>query len=171
LDTDINELLLTAIRTTLVYGFVLCIVRLMGKRSVGAISAFDLIVALMIGEVVDEIAYGDVSLVQGFLVIGIVAGWHILNAWASYKSKTIERLTEGQPAVLVKNGQIQRAALGRERMSDEDLRAQLRLLSVEDLQEVKQATLEPSGHISVLLEEWARPAQKSDLEHPHLKAK
>ena len=64
------------------------------QRSIGALSAFDLLVALMLGEVVDEIIYGDVTLLKGFVVIAVVALWHFANEWSSYKSKTIARLTE-----------------------------------------------------------------------------
>lgn len=161
---DFNELFLTAVRATAVYFFVLLVVRLLGKREIGALSAIDLIVAFMLGEVVDEIVYGDVSLAQGFLVIAVVAGWHILNSWASYKSKRIEKLTEAEPRVLIEDGQILQAALAKERMNEDDLYSQLRLQSIGDLQEVKRATLEPSGHVSVLQQDWAKPLQKQDLQ-------
>ncbi len=51
---DTNELLFTALRATFVYFFLLLVVRVLGKREIGATSAFDLIVALILGEVVDE---------------------------------------------------------------------------------------------------------------------
>jgi uncharacterized membrane protein YcaP (DUF421 family) len=62
---DTSELLFTALRATFVYFFLLLVVRILGKREIGATSAFDLIVALILGEVVDEIIYGDVTLLQG----------------------------------------------------------------------------------------------------------
>ncbi|HSK87146.1 MAG TPA: hypothetical protein VK880_02240, partial [Anaerolineales bacterium] len=80
---DVNELLLTALRATFVYFFLLLVVRVLGKREVGATSAFDLIVALILGEVVDEIIYGDVTMLQGVIAIVVVAIWHLVNSWAS----------------------------------------------------------------------------------------
>jgi uncharacterized membrane protein YcaP (DUF421 family) len=62
---DANELIFTALRTSLVYFFLLFVVRVLGKREIGNTSAFDLIVALILGEVVDEIIYGDVTILQG----------------------------------------------------------------------------------------------------------
>jgi len=161
---DPSDLFLIVVRASVLYFFILLVVRLMGKREIGTISAFDLIVSLMIGEVVDEVIYGDVSLVKGFLAIGTVAVWHLVNSWASYRSKTIQKLTESSPDPVVKHGEIQRKAMARERMSDDDLWSQLRMQGVDDIKEVKQATIEPSGEISVLQEDWAKPVQKGDLE-------
>jgi uncharacterized membrane protein YcaP (DUF421 family) len=170
---DLNDLLLTAVRATLVYFFLLFVIRVLGKRSVGAISAFDLVVALMLGEVVDEIIFGDVSLVKGLLAISVIALWEFVNEWSSFKSKLIRRWTEGEPAVFVKNGKIQHAALAKERFSEAELFSQLRMQSVDEdeLEEVKQATLETSGHVSVLKREEAKPLQKSDLAEPKVNGK
>jgi len=160
---DVNELLLTALRATFVYFFLLLVVRVLGKREVGTTSAFDLIVALILGEVVDEIIYGDVTMLQGVIAILVVAIWHLVNSWASFKSEFIDKLTGASPTVMVRNGQIQRKNLARERLNEEELFSELRLMGVDDPEEVKQATLEPNGKISVLLEEWAKPVQYQDL--------
>jgi uncharacterized membrane protein YcaP (DUF421 family) len=160
---DPTDLLQTAGRTTLVYFFILFVIRLLGKREVGSISAFDFIVALMLGEVVDEISYGDVTLAKGFVVIAVIAAWHLANSWGSYKWRFLDRLTGAKPTPLVEHGQIKREALARERMNEEELWSTLRLQGIDDLKEVKKATLEPNGQVSVLKEDWAEPLQKSDL--------
>ena len=160
---DWNELLLTALRATFIYFYLLLLVRILGKREIGASSAFDLLVALMLGDVVDEVIYGEVTVAQGAVAMTIIAVWHLVNAFASYKSDFIDRLTGAPPTVLVKNGRIQRKELGRERLNETELLSGLRLMSVDDIKEVKQATLEPNGQISVLKEDWAKPIQKQDL--------
>jgi uncharacterized membrane protein YcaP (DUF421 family) len=161
---DWQELLHTALRATLVYMVVLFLLRMLGKRSVGNLSAFDLLVALMIGEVTDEIIFGDVTLAKGFVALGVIAFWHYANAWATFRSKTLDRLLEGTPRVLVKHGQIDRDALAAERISEEELWSTLRVHGIDDITEVKEACLEPSGEVSVIQEEWAEPLQKRDLE-------
>lgn len=161
---DINELLLTAARASFVYVFLLLVVRVLGKREVGATSAFDFLVALILGELVDEIIYGDVTILQGVTAIVVVALWHVVNAWASFKSQFIDKLTGAPPTVVVRNGAIQRKNLAKERLNEEELFSELRLMGVEDVREVKQATLEPNGKISVLKEEWAKAVQYQDLE-------
>lgn len=167
---DWNELLLTALRATFVYFYLLLLVRLLGKREIGASSAFDLLVALMLGDVVDEVIYGEVTLAQGAVAMAIIAIWHLVNAFASYKSEFIDKLTGAPPTVLVKNGRIQRRELARERINETELFSGLRLMDVDDIKEVKQATLEPNGQISVLKEDWAKPLQKQDLSSTKSKA-
>jgi uncharacterized membrane protein YcaP (DUF421 family) len=65
--------------------------------------------------------------------------------------------------VVVKNGEIQRKHLAKERLNEEELFSELRIMGVEDVKEVKQATLEPNGKISVIQEDWAKPVQRQDL--------
>lgn len=165
MDIDLNELGLTALRATFVYFYLLIIVRILGKREIGASSAFDLLVALMLGDVVGEVIYGDVTIAQGAVAMAMIGAWHFVNAWASFKSKLIDSLTGAPPTVLVKNGRIQHKALEHERLNEEELFAELRLADVDEdeIEEVKQATLEPNGKVSVLFEDWAKPVQKQDL--------
>ena len=166
---DAQDLLLTAVRASVIYFFLLLVIRLLGKREVGSTSAFDFIVALMLGEVVDEAIFGDVTMVKGLLAIAVIALWHFVNSWASFKSKTIDKITGASPTVLVENGEIIQDALAKERLNDDELYSQLRLMEIEDIQEVKKATLEPNGQISVIQEDWAKPVQKGDLQASKVK--
>lgn len=161
----LQDLLMTALRATLMYFILLVVVRILGKRSVGAIGAFDFVVALMLGEVVDEIIFGNVTLAKGLLALGVIAAWHFANEWASFRSQTIDKLTAGQPTVVVENGQFQRDALAKERMNEDEVLSQMRLQGLDKLEEVRCALVEPSGHVSFLLTEDAKAAQKGDLKH------
>lgn len=163
MEVDWTELMWTALRASFVYLFLLVVVRLLGKREIGNHSAFDLVVAFILGEVVDEIIYGDVTILQGVIAIAVVAIWHVVNSWASFKSEIIEKLTSAPPTMVVKNGQIQRKNLAKERLNEEELFSELRMMGVDNVKEVKQATLEPNGKISVIQEEWAKPVQRGDI--------
>ncbi len=70
------------------------------------------VVALILGEVVDEPIYGDVPLVQGLLVIGIIAAWHWVNSWLSYRSIWLDRLLGSGPTTLRATVTSTRAAAG-----------------------------------------------------------
>jgi uncharacterized membrane protein YcaP (DUF421 family) len=164
-----SELARIAGRTVVIYVFVLVVVRLSGKRTVGNFSALDLIVALIIGEVVDEPILGDVPIVQGLVAISTVAALHFVNSWLGYRSPQYEHLTSGSPQVLVRNGRIDRAASAAERINEEELRALLRLEHIEDLHDVKIATLETTGHLSVIKTDEATEAQRRDLKPPSKK--
>jgi uncharacterized membrane protein YcaP (DUF421 family) len=160
---DPQDLIGTGLRASLVYLCLLVVIRVLGKRSVGAIGAFDLVVALMLGEVVDEIVFGDVSITKGFVAIGVIAAWQFADEWACFRSKVVRRLSEGNPSVLVQEGRIQSSTLAAERMSEDELWSQLRMQGVDDLADVERATLETSGEVSVLLRDEARPIEKRDL--------
>jgi uncharacterized membrane protein YcaP (DUF421 family) len=160
---DPHELLLTAARTAAVYLLMLVVMRVMGKRTIGNFSAFDLLVALMMGEVVDEMAYGDVAFLQGATVIFIVGVLHYINSWLSYWDHGIDAVLEGTPTVMVRDGAFVQRGLEKERMNPKDVMALLRLGGVNDLREVRLAMLENDGQLSILMEDWAETAQKADL--------
>jgi uncharacterized membrane protein YcaP (DUF421 family) len=160
---ETQVLLATALRAVGVYVLVLVVVRLMGKRTVGNFSAFDLLVALMVGEVVDEMIYGDVTFLQGATPIVVVALLHEANAWLTYWGHGLDWLLEGKPSVVVEHGELRRRGMRAERLNEKDVAGLLRLQGIEDMREVKLATVEHDGQLSVVREEWAENLQKADL--------
>ena len=167
---DLHELGLTALRASVIYVFLLVVVRTLGKRTVGSATAFDFMVALILSEVVDEPIYGDVPLVQGMLVIAVVAGWHLVNSYLSYRSERVDRLTGGEPTILVRNGTMDRDGMRREHVNEEELWSLLRLQGIDDVRDVREATLEPDGLLSVLKTDDAKELQKRDLDQAIRKA-
>jgi uncharacterized membrane protein YcaP (DUF421 family) len=160
---DPNELLLTAGRTVAVYVLMLVVIRALGKRTVGNFSAFDLLVALMLGEVVDEIIYGDVRFLQGTTAIVAIGGLAYADSWLAYLSDRMEVILEGKPTPVVKDGEFVRHGMRQERMNERDVLGQLRAQGISDMREVHLAVVEHDGTVSVLKQPWAEPAQKADL--------
>ena len=160
---DPHELLMTALRALAVYVVMLFIIRVLGKRTVGNFAAFDLLVALMLGEVVDEIIYGDVSMAQGFVAIGVVAAAQYGNAWLSYWDHGFDRLLEGKPTPIVRDGEMLVKGMRAERMNAKAVMHELRLQGVDDIKEVKLAMVETDGVVSVIKHDWAEAVQKADL--------
>src|SRR5688572_23385924 len=115
----------------------LIVVRALGKRTMGNFSAFDLLIALMLGEVVDEIIYGDVTFLVGTVAIVTLGTLAFLDAVLSYASKPLQRILEGKPAVLIRHGEFQRHAMRAERLNEVDIAAMLRNQGVQDLREIK----------------------------------
>jgi uncharacterized membrane protein YcaP (DUF421 family) len=161
---DIQELLLTAGRSLLLYAIMLIVIRRLGKRTVGNFTAFDLLVALMLGEIVDEMIYGDVPFVVGLVSIFVIAGAKYATTWMTYKSDFMKNLMEGKPTLLIERGEVLEGGLRREIMNEKELMAALRLQGIDDITEVKMAALEVDGEVSVIKEEWAESVQKKDLE-------
>jgi len=159
-----RELLMTGLRALAVFAFMLVVIRLLGKRTVGNFTAFDLLVALMLGEVVDEMIYGDVSMLQGAVAIVVVAAAKYGTSWLNYFDHGLNAILEGRPSPVIRHGVIQRKALRRELMNEKELMAALRLNEISDVREVKLATVESDGEVSVVLEDWAQPVRKADLD-------
>ena len=159
-----QELAMTALRALVVYVFMLVTLRLLGKRAVGNFTAFDLLVALMLGEIVDEMIYGDVTLAQGAVVVAAIAALEYANEWLSFSSPRFARLVGGDPTVVVQDGQLQAAGMRAERISEAEIASHLREQGIDDLAEVKCARLEADGRLSVIKHEWARPARRGDFQ-------
>jgi uncharacterized membrane protein YcaP (DUF421 family) len=161
---DIQELLLTAARAVTVYVLMLIVIRLLGKRTVGNISAFDLIVALMLGEVVDEIIYADVRFIQGTVAIVALGAIAYVDSLLSYWDHGMEAVLEGKPTIVIKNGEFERKGMRAERMNEKDVLGALRMEGIRDMREVKYAIVEHDGTVSVIPFDWAQPALKADVD-------
>ena len=164
---DWQELGMTAARGVLVYALMLVVIRLMGKRTVGNFTAFDLLVALMLGEVVDEIIYGDVTIAQGVVAIVVVALARYLTAWLTYWNRGLGHVLEGKPREVVRNGEFLRDGMRAELIGEEEVLAALRLQGIADMREVRRAVMEVDGQVSVIREDWAEPLQKRDVHGAH----
>jgi uncharacterized membrane protein YcaP (DUF421 family) len=165
---DPNELLLTAARAAAIYVIILTVLRLSGKRAIGNFTAFDLLVALMLGEVVDEIIYGDVEFLQGLVPIAVVTLLQVGTSWLTYWDHGWDKVLEGVPTIVVREGELDPKGLRHERMNPKDVMAELRQSGIDDLREVKLATVENDGRVSVLKQDWAEELQKGDID-PELK--
>jgi uncharacterized membrane protein YcaP (DUF421 family) len=146
---DMADVALVGLRAVVIYVFLLVLLRITGKRTLGGSTVFDLIVALMLGELVDEPIYGDAPLPQALFALATIAMLHYINSYLSWRSSRFDRLTGGSPRVLVSNGHVDHHALAREHVNVEELMSMLRSHEVEDLKQVRLATLEPDGKLSV----------------------
>jgi uncharacterized membrane protein YcaP (DUF421 family) len=168
---DPRELMLTAARAAAVYVLMLVVIRALGKRTVGNFSAFDLIVALMLGEVVDEIIYGDVQFMQGTVAIVAIGALAYTDSWLAFYDHGMEAVLEGKPTVVVRDGAFDRKGMRQERMNEKDVLAALRTDGVHDMREVHLAVVEHDVHVSVLKHSWAEPARKADFDEDERRAR
>jgi uncharacterized membrane protein YcaP (DUF421 family) len=164
MDMDAKELLMTAARALAVYVLILAVVRVLGKRTVGNFSAFDLLVALMLGEVVDEMIYGDVRFIQGTVAIVTIGALAYADSWLSYWDHGMEAVLEGKPTIVVKKGEFHRPGMREERMNEKDVLGALRIQGVRDMREVEYALVEHNGSVSVVHFDWAQPVIKADVD-------
>ena len=147
-DISVGEKIL---RSVVVYLFLLVAFRLTGKRQVGQLTPFDLVLLLLISNVVQNAVIGnDNSLAGGLLGAATILLLNLLVVEITYRSKRLRRLLEATPTILVHNGKVLHQNLARERVTMEDLLAALRRNGVADVAHVRIAMLEENGGISVI---------------------
>ena len=147
-DIPLAEKLL---RSVVVYGFLLASFRLSGKRQLGQMTPFDLIVLLIISNVVQNALIGNDNSLGGGLVGAVtILVLNSLVARVTFRSKTAQRLVEHAPTVLVRHGRILSANLERERLSLSEFHAALRREGVVTVSELRYVLLEQDGHLSVI---------------------
>jgi uncharacterized membrane protein YcaP (DUF421 family) len=161
---EVRELAMTAARAGAVYVLMLLVIRALGRRTIGNFSAFDLIVALMLGEIVDEVIYGDVRFIEGTVVIVTIAGIAYLDSVLSYWDHGMEAILEGKPTIVVKRGEFHRSGMRRERMNERDVLGALRMQGIRDMREVEYAIVEHDGSVSAVQFDWAQPVIKADVD-------
>jgi uncharacterized membrane protein YcaP (DUF421 family) len=150
-------------RTALIYVLMLVMIRVLGKRTIGNLTAFDMLIALMMGDLAGDAIYGDASIGMAVVAVISLSALHYANSWLAYHLPSIGRFLEGMPTPIVKEGRVQQEGLRRERMSEQEVLAELRLSGIDDLSEVKQAQVESDGQVSVIRESWAEPLRRGDV--------
>jgi uncharacterized membrane protein YcaP (DUF421 family) len=137
-------------RALIIYVFLLVLLRLTGKRQVGQLAPFDLVLLLVLSNAVQNAMNGgDNSVTAGLLLALTLIVLNVAMANLTWRSRRLEALLEGKPRVLVHNGKLQVRTLARERITRHELMAALRDAGASKIEDVGVAVLETSGHISV----------------------
>jgi uncharacterized membrane protein YcaP (DUF421 family) len=139
------------LRTVVVYLVILLGLRLAGKREIGQMTVFDLVVLLLIANAVQNAMVGpDTSLIGGLLAAGTLLVMNALIALLRLRSTRLRHLVEGTPTVLVLHGEVIQEHLRREGIDEETLQASFREHGIEEVTDVDMAVLEIDGSISVV---------------------
>ena len=139
------------LRATAVYLFVYLLLRAMGKRELGEMSAFELVLLVMIGDLVQQaVTQEDMSVTGAVLAVGTIAFWVMVSSYLAFRSKRAEGILESPPVVVIQDGVVRREALVLERVSESDLKESARKHGIADLREVTLAVLESDGRFSFL---------------------
>ena len=158
------------LRVVIIYAFLLVLLRLSGKRQVGQLAPFDLVLLLVLSNAVQNAMNGgDNSLLAGLISAVALVLMNYLVGLATYKSKRIEALVEGRPEVLIHNGRLFADVMEREKLTHHELNAALRAAGCACVEEVHFAILENNGVSSVQRKkepsrDVAQP--KADLKKP-----
>jgi uncharacterized membrane protein YcaP (DUF421 family) len=140
------DIVIRSIFTFVLLWFVL---RVSGKRQVTQLSAFELILLVTLGDLISQtVLQEDFSLTGGFLAVGTFTVLSILLSWIGWRFPRTRPVLDGEPTVLLKDGNVDQAVLRYERMPLDDVLVAAREHSVRDLAEVDLVVLEPDGTFS-----------------------
>jgi len=142
------------LRAVAIYVMVMLLMRLSGKRAVGQFTPFDLVLLILIGNAVQNgINGGDNSLTGALLMATtlIALNWGV--AFVTSRNRKVERVVEGVPVVLARDGQVFEEMLRRQLVSDADFHKALRQHDVVSVSQVALALLETNGTISIVTRE------------------
>jgi uncharacterized membrane protein YcaP (DUF421 family) len=161
------ELVTILMRTAFTYFFILVLLRLMGKRELGKLSVFDVVISIMLAEMA-VLAIEDVNkkAMDFYLPMLLIAVLEITMSFLSVKSKKFRDIVDGSADIIIENGQIREEALRRNRLNLDDLMVHLRQKNISNLADVEFAVLEPTGQMSVFPKKELQPITRKDLGLP-----
>ena len=139
------------LRSAIVYSALVIILRVTGKRQVGQLAPFDLVLLLVLSNAVqNSMNGGDNSLVGGLISAVTLVTLNYLVGYATFKSKRIEAIVEGRPLLIVHNGRVLKDVLADAKLTHHELEAALRQNGHACVDEVQSAILENNGAITVI---------------------
>jgi len=137
-------------RAMIVYVFLIVLLRLTGRRQVGQLAPFDLVLLLVLSNAVqNSMNGGDNTVLGGVLSASTLVAANWLLSYATFRSKRLARAVEGRPEVIIHNGHVYRDVMTREKLTQSELDAALRVAGCACVDEVHFAILENNGQISV----------------------
>lgn len=152
------------IRTLIIYIFVLIALRLMGKREIGQLQPYELVVTIMIADLA-SVPMQDVSIpiLQGLIPILALLVGQIIISFLNLKSGIMRRLICGKPTIMIEKGKIVEKSLKDQKYTVNGLLTQLRVAGYSNLKNIEYAILETSGAISVIPKNKAMPVTREDM--------
>lgn len=142
--------MLSFFRTLLLYGLVILVMRLMGKRQIGQLQPYELVVAIMISDLASvPMQNTGLPLTSGIIPILTILAAQIGISLLLFRSNKARRIISGSPITMIKEGKILEENLKKEIFNLNDLLEAVRIAGYADLSQVKEATLETNGELTV----------------------
>jgi uncharacterized membrane protein YcaP (DUF421 family) len=154
-------------RALLLYILVVVVMRIMGKRQIGQLQPFELVITIMIAELAAvPMQNTGIPLVNGIVPILTLLAAQIAFSYINLKSERARAFICGKPSILIENGKIREDELKRQIYNINDLMEQLRIKNFNNIADVEFAILETNGEISIIPRSQKRPIVPKDLNIP-----
>lgn len=139
------------LRATAMFALIYLLLRLLGKRELGQMTPFELVVIVAMGDLIQQgVTQNDFSLTGATLAVGTFAFWALLLSWLTYLSPRAERILDGAPRILIRDGELLTEGLRRDRITRSEVESEMRLAGIGSMAEVAWAILETQGKISFI---------------------
>jgi uncharacterized membrane protein YcaP (DUF421 family) len=139
------------IRAAVVFLFVFLVTRIVGRRELSTLEPFDLILLVVTGDLVQQgITQNDQSVTGAITVVATIGLLTVAVSWLSWRFRRLRLVLEGEPIVLVHDGEVVHRNVRRERLTVAEIEAEARQQQIASLDQVAWAILETDGRISFL---------------------
>lgn len=156
-------MLISYVRTVILYLVLIAVIRLLGKRQIGQLEPSELVVAMLIADLASiPMQDSAIPLLSGLVPILTVLGLELVLSMLSMRSICARKLLCGKPVILIENGKILENNLRKTRVTLDELTEQLRLKDILDIDSVQFAILETGGQVSVFPYPEKLPATAED---------
>lgn len=141
----------SVIRISLIFVFITIALRILGKRELGEMSPYELVMLLLIPEIVSQaLTRDDSSITNGLIGISTLLTLVLFNSFLSYRFSKYRDVVEGKPVILFHHDKFVEGALDRERVSVDEILSEIRTMGYEHFNQIKWVVLEPDGKISCI---------------------
>jgi uncharacterized membrane protein YcaP (DUF421 family) len=139
------------IRAVVAFLLVFLITRIVGRRELGTLEPFDLILLVVLGDLIQQgVTQSDYSVTGMVLAVGAITLMTVLVSFLSFRVRRLRPLLEGDPIVLVQDGKVLERNMRRERLTTAEVQMEARIQQIDSLDKVAWAILEQNGQISFL---------------------
>ena len=139
------------LRATAVFFFLWALTRALGKREMAEMSAFEMVLLITLGDLVQQgVTQEDDSVTGAFLAVGTIAFWVLVFAYISFRFPSSRRVVEGEPLIVVRKGKPMLEAMRTERLTIDEVLEAAREQGIADLDQVELAILDPDGNFSFI---------------------
>lgn len=170
---EIMEYLIVILKTLIFYFILILILRIMGKREVGELSVFDVVVFFVISDLFSLSLNGEeagkiITIFNALVPIAVIVTLQVITSYVALKSEKIRNLIDGVPCIIIKNGNIDQKTMKKQRYNLDDLLSQLRLQGIDSIEKVAFAILEATGDLTIIEKEkcncdWPLPLVKDGI--------
>lgn len=159
-----KALFVVIVRTAILYSLVVIVMRLMGKRQLGELQPYELVITIMISDLASlPMQDTRLPLLLGIIPIITMLIMQIFVSEIQLRSEKIRSIIDGKPSILLRNGKIDTKALREQRINIDDLMEELRVNGYFNIDDIAYVILENNGQISVIPKANLSPVTRSDL--------